>query len=399
MRLHRPLLAVATAVLLSACGAAPPPTSRDLTALNGVTSDVMGMAITTPSADARNHYLQGLREIDLARPFDALDHFRAAIAADSTFALGLLAVANNGQSFAEFKDNLARAERFAARASEAEQLQVQIARKGFENDVSGQLAAAQQLVDKNPQSARALDQLAGIQSALNKNVEARASLEKALQLSPRFLLAHTDLGNSYLLTAPKDFQKALQHFQAAAALASNEPAMHDFLGDAQRALNNLPAARAEYTRGHELNPRDAGMLQQRGHVNSFAGDYSAARADYDSALALGRGNEKGFFAPFRAYVSAYAGDPAASITELNKLVADADGMGIPEPRGTKINALTNVALIAIHTKDFYAADAALKARTPLMMQQADQGGSAALRRAQQANVAYFDSWLAAGRGD
>src|SRR3954471_10175075 len=399
MSLHRPLLAVATAVLLSACGAAPPPSSRDLTALNGVTSDVMGIAITTPSADARNHYLQGLREIDLARPFDALAHFKAAIAADSTFALGLLAVANNGQSFAEFKDNLARAERFAARASEAEQLQIQIARKGFENDVSGQLAAAQQLVDKNPQSARALDQLAGIQSALNKNAEAGASLEKALQLAPRFLLAHTDLGNSYLLSEPKDFQKALQQFQAAEALAANEPAMHDFLGDAQRALNNLPAARAEYTRGHELNPRDAGMLQQRGHVNSFAGDYPAARADYDSAMALGRGGEKGFFAPFRAYVSAYAGDPAAAITELNKLVVDVDGMGMPDPRTTKINALTNVALIAVHTKDFYAADAALKARTPLMMQQADQGGSPAFRRTQEANVAYFASWLAARRGD
>jgi hypothetical protein len=87
------------------------------------------------------------------------------------------------------------------------------------------------------------------------------------------------------------------------------------------------------------------------------------------------------------------------MTELNKLVADADGLGIPEPRGTKINALTNVALIAIHTKDFYAADAALKARTPLMMQQADQGGSAAFRRAQEANVAYFEAWLAARRGD
>jgi len=49
------------------------------------------------------------------------------------------------------------------------------------------------------------------------------------------------------------------------------------------------------------------MLQQRGHVNSFAGDYDAARADYDSAMAMGRGNERGFFAPFRAYVSAYAG--------------------------------------------------------------------------------------------
>lgn len=397
--LHRPLLAVASAVLLSSCGAAPPPASRNLTALDGVTSGVLGLTITTSSADARNHYLQGLREIDLVRPFDALDHFRAAVRADSTFALGLLAVANTGQSFAEFKDNLARAERFASRASEAEQLQIQIARKGFENDVSGQLAAAQQLVDKNPQSARALEQLAGIQSALNRNVDARATLEKALQLSPRFLLAHTDLGSSYLLTEPKDFQKALQQYQAAEQLAPNEPAMHDFLGDAQRALNNLPAARAEYTRGHELNPRDAGMLQQRGHVNAFAGDWAAARADYDSAMALGRGGEKGFFAPFRAYVSAYAGDPAAAITELNKLVGDVDGMGMPDPRATKINALTNVALIAIHTKDFYAADAALKARTPLMMQQADQGGSAAFRRTQEANVAYFESWLAARRGD
>jgi Flp pilus assembly protein TadD len=399
--LHRPapLLAVATAVLLSACGAAPPPTSRDLAALDGVTSDVLGASLTTSSTGARNHYLQGMRELDLARPFDALEHFRAAVTADSMFALGYLALANTGNSFAEFKTNLARAEQLAPRASEAEQLQIQIARKGFENDVSGQLTAAQQLVDKNPLDARSYDQLAGIQTALNRNVEARASLEKALQLAPRFLLAHTDLGNSYLLTEPKDFQKALQHFQAAEQLAPNEPAMHDFLGDAHRALNDLAAARADYTRGHELNPRDAGMLQQRGHVNSFAGDFAAARADYDSALALGRGNEKGFFAPFRAYVSAYAGDPAAAMTELNKLVADADGLGIPEPRGTKINALTNVALIAIHTKDFYTADAALKARTPLMMQQADQGGSAAFRRAQEANVAYFEAWLAARRGD
>jgi len=399
LALHRPLFAVATAVLLSSCGAAPAATSRDLAALDEVTSAVMGTPLTTSSADARNHYLQGQRELDLARPYDALEHFRAAIAADSNFALAYLAIANSGNSLAEFKTNLARAEQLAPKASEAERLQIQIATRGLDNDVSGQLAAAQQLVDKNPLSARAYDGLAGIQTGLNRNGDARASLEKALSLSPRFLLAHTDLGNSYLLTEPKDFQKALEHYQAAAALAPNEPAMHDFLGDAQRALNNLPAARAEYTRGHELNPRDAGMLQQRGHVNSFAGDYAAARADYDSALALGRGNEKGFFAPFRAYVSAYAGDPAGAITELNKLVADADGMGIPEPRGTKINALTNVALIAIHTKDFYAADAALKARGPLMMQQADQVGSPAFRRAQQANIAYFEAWLAARRGD
>jgi Flp pilus assembly protein TadD len=175
--------------------------------------------------------------------------------------------------------------------------------------------------------------------------------------------------------------------------------MHDLLGDAQRALNDMPQARAEYTRGHELNPRDASLLQQRGHVNSFAGDYAAARADYDSSMALGRGNEKAAYAPFRAYVSAYAGDTPGAIAELNRLVAAVDGMGMPDPRGLKINALTNVAVIAIHARDFAAADAALAQRTPLMRQAAEQGGSAGFRRAQEASIASLDGWLAARKGD
>jgi Flp pilus assembly protein TadD len=201
------------------------------------------------------------------------------------------------------------------------------------------------------------------------------------------------------LGEPKDFRKALEHFQAAERLAPNEPAMHDFLGDAHRALNDLPAARADYTRGHELNPRDASLLQQRGHVNSFAGDFAAARADYDSSMALGRGNERGFFAPFRAYVSVYAGDPAAAIAELNKLVADADGTNLPDPLAVKVNALTNVAVIAIETRNFAAAEAALKQRAPLSAQQAEKSGSAGFKRAQAANAAYFQAWLAARKGD
>jgi len=397
--LHRPLLAVAASLLLSSCAAGPPPSGRDVAALDAVTSSISGMPVTTASADARNQFLQGLREQDLGRNFDALDHFKRAVAADSTFAIAYLAVANTGNSLDEFKTNLARAEANASRASDAEQLQIQIARRGFENDVDGQLAAAQQLVAKYPQSPRAYLALATIQGILNRTVDSRAAVEKALALAPRLAVAHASIGNSYLFGEPRDFNKALQHFQAAEALAPNEPVMHDFLGDAQRALNNLPEARAEYTRGHELNPRDAGLLQQRGHVNSFAGDYAAARADYDSALAVSRGNERGFFAPFRAYVSAYAGNAPAAIVQLNQLVTQADGMGLPDPVTVKINALSNVALIAIDTRDFPAADAALKRRTPLMMQQADQAGSAGFRRAQEQGIAYFNAWLAARKGD
>src|SRR5436309_5129410 len=107
-RFDRPFLAVAAAFVLSSCGSAPPPpppppATRDLAALDTVTSGIMGMPVTTASADARSHFLQGQRELDLARNFEALDHFKLAVAADSTFAIAYLNIATTGNSLDEFK--------------------------------------------------------------------------------------------------------------------------------------------------------------------------------------------------------------------------------------------------------------------------------------------------------
>src|SRR5206468_9199432 len=88
-------------------------------------------------------------------------------------------------SLDEFKTNLALAEQNAAGASEAERLQIQMTRKGFDNDLAGQVALGQQLVAKYPQSPRAWLALAGAQGALNENADARESMAKALELSPR----------------------------------------------------------------------------------------------------------------------------------------------------------------------------------------------------------------------
>lgn len=392
-------VAAAALLLQAPCVAQSMSHPRDLSALDSVTSGIINLPLTTTSADARNHFLQGQRELDLGRFFEANAHFKAAVTADTNFALAYLNVGNTGNSLAEFRTNLELAERHATGASDAERLQIQIARQGLDNDLSGQLASAQKLVAQYPQSPRAYLALASVQGALNRNVDARASIMKAVGLSPRLLVAYTDLGNSYLFGEPKDFAKSLQQMQHAAALAPGEASLHDLLGDVYRAQNNLDQARFEYTRGHELNPTDASFLQQRGHVNSFAGHYAAARADYDSAIALGRGNEKAAFGTFRAYVSIHAGDPQAAIAELNRLVAAIDTMGVPGAVGVKIGALSDVATIAIHTRDSAAAAQALKARTPLLLQQATASGSPAFQRSTDANIAYFDGWFAARNGD
>src|SRR5437660_4975614 len=368
-------------------------------ALDPITSAVMKHPITTSSAAARDHFLRGQRELDLARFIDANVHFKQAVAADPNFAFAYLNVANTANSLDEFKTNLAQAEQHAAGASDAERLQIQMARKGFDNDLVGQLALGQQLVAKYPQSPRAWLALAGAQGAFNENVDARESMAKALELSPKLYVAHVIMGNNYIFGEPRDFTKALRHMQEAEALAPDESNAHMFVGDAYRAQKNLEKAREEYLRGHALEPRNAVLLVKAGHANTFLGDYAAARADYDSAMALGRANEKAAYAPFRAYVSVYAGDPGAAIADLNRLVASVDGMGVPDPKANKVAALTNVVVIATHTRNRAAAEQALTQLEPLLMQQADEAGNPAFKRGQQAQIAYLEGWTAARRGD
>ena len=396
---HAPTRTALAVVLASAGWAAGAAAQGPRAALDPITSAVINHPITTASAEAREHFLEGLREFDLGRFIDANVHFKAAVAADPTFAFAYLNVANTANSLGDFKTNLALAEQHAAAASDAERLQIQMARKGFDNDLAGQLALGEQLVAKYPQSPRAWLALAGAQIGLNKNTDARASIGKALQLSPKLYVAHATIGNDYIFGEPHDFTKALAHMQEAEALAPDEANAHLLVGDAYRAQKNLEKARDEYVRGHELDPKSAVLLVKAGHANTFLDNYDAARADYDSAMAVGRANEKAAYAPFRAYVSVYAGDPAGAIAELNQLVGKVDGMGVPDPRANKVAALTNIVVIATHTKNRAAAEQALKQLEPLLMQQADEAANPAFTRGQQAQIAYLEGWSAARRGD
>ena len=222
-------------------------------ALDPITSAVMKHPITTSSAAARDHFLRGQRELDLARFIDANAHFKEAVAADPSFAFAYLNIANTAASLDEFKTNLAQAEQHAAGASDAERLQIQMARKGFDNDLVGQLALGRQLVGKYPDSPRAWLALAGVQGAMNYNTEARASIAKALELAPRLYAGHTAMGLSYLFGEPRDFAQALQYMQQAEALAPNE------------------AGTPAYRRG------------QQATIAYFAGWWAARRGDYAAA--------------------------------------------------------------------------------------------------------------------
>src|SRR5439155_10808565 len=111
----------------------------------------------------------------------------------------------------------------------------------------GQLALGKQLVERYPDSPRAWLALAGAQIGLNKNAEGRASIAKALELSPKLYVAHATMGNDYIFGEPHDFTKALAHMQQAEALAPDESNAQLLVGQAYRTLPNHEKARDSHS--------------------------------------------------------------------------------------------------------------------------------------------------------
>jgi len=372
------------------------------TARTSVGSNVppaMMVPLTTSSSSAREHFMLGLRAMDVGQAPEARAHFLEAVGADPSFALAHLYTAFNANSTLEYRTHLEHAGALADKASPVERLMIQIEQRGFANDLNGQLDLAEQLVKSAPSNPRALQTLANVQFALGHATDARATLERAIQAAPSFAPAHIQLGSSYLTVVPKDPAKGAAHIAHALKLEPNQPYTHDFMGDAYRANNQLEKARAEYTRMAELDPSSAIAFEQRGHVNSFLGKFPEARADYDKSVALGDPNEKASYPVYRALVNVYAGDPTAAERELEALVTAIDGMDLPGKAGAKIFAFTNEFLIAFHNGDIDVASRAADQLRTLWRQEADAGGTPDFRRQQEANILYVDGYLAARKGD
>lgn len=378
--------------LLAACTASTttPPAASPMST-GGVAWEI---PLTTDSASAREHFRACFEALDRGRAVEAKGHCEKATAADPEFALAHFGAALASPSVDEFAAHLKIAEQKAARASEAERLLIEDTRRAFANDQAGRLEAAQRLVQVAPRSPRAHLALAGALTAMDRDEEARQAAEKAAQLAPRFVPAHVQLINLYMFSEPRDFSKADKHARTLVDVAPDQAQSHDFLGDVARALGHLEQARAAYTRAAELDSENGLALQQRGHVNSFLGNYRQARADYDAAISAADPNTRASYGVYRALVSAYEGRPQATVSELDQLVRNIDGMNIEDREGPKIFARSTQATIAMHSGNYAEADAALDEMERLMEKQAQDIGREEFARNQRIFAAYLRGRLA-----
>lgn len=357
------------------------------------------LPMTSSSAAAKMHAMLGQRALETNHVAEAAQHFQQAIAADSTLAFAWLGAANASTSFADYQTKLSAAARLDEHATRAEQLQIAIARKSLVNDYSGAEASARELIAAEPKNPRSYLALADVQQRMGREVEARRTMQRALALAPNFSPAHRQLAFSYMTVQPTDGAKARPYVEKLVALEPTEAQTFITQGSYFRAVNQLPRARASYTRAAELDPTMALPLQQRGHVDSFMGDYDAARADYDAAIKLAKQNDAAAYGVYRALVSVHAGDAKRAIAELDALVGQIDGMNLPDPKGAKINALDAEIQVALASGDFDGASRAIAQRTPLAREQVAGARDETVKRIADGTIAYYDGMLAARQGD
>ncbi len=393
-------LMLAAPALLAALVACPGPPGGETTAPQAAVAEpIVNMPLTTASEEARARYMEGLQASDMGRFEDAQAALDAALAADPGFAMAHLVRAFNASSPEDFKHHLKAAGETAAGASESERLFIESVQRGDANDLQGMLELSQQLVELEPDSPRAWLQLAFAQSQMGDQEAARATYATVAETFPGFVPAYAALGNSYLFNEPRDFDKAEQYMQKVVELAPGEQGSYDLLGDAHRAKNRLAEARDAYTRAAELDPDSGSPLQQRGHVNSFLGDWDQARADYDAAAALSDPQIAAGYGTWRALVSVHQGDPAAAIAEFEELIGRADEMGLAAPLSAKIDYLDNIGAIARHHGLFEQAESALERNRTLRMERAAALGGESNQRDAEAALVYQEGLLAARKGD
>lgn len=392
-------LAVSGALLLAGCGAGEP--QGDAAAAKPLAM----WTLTTASPEARRQVEAGVRVADMSglpknRSYlhAANDHFKRAVTEDPSFAYAYLAAARTAPSFEEYRANLSRAAELAAGAGEAERLQVELEQRLFERDMEGALELAQRLVALEPSNPRAWMELAEVQKRSGQEEKARESAAKAVEVAPDFTRGHLWLANSYLFE-PRDWSEAERHVRKALELEPDQSAPHDLQGDIHRAHGRFEEAAGAYTRAAELDPTDAAVLFQRGHVYTFAGDYEKARADYDAAAERARGNQRAQGLYNRALLSAFAGDPKRAVAELEEIYQRIDRMGLPDPDGAKLQALTATAQIALGTGQIAEARTAIERAAVLLRKRADETGTEEFRRATEATVAFWEGYLAAHEGD
>ncbi len=357
------------------------------------------LPVNTESKEAMAAFVSGLEAVDLGQNRIARDLFDKALENDPNFVSAQMYRTFTSNSWKDFGDNRTKLLAMKDGANEAEKMQIDQLEANMNSDTPKVLEIDKKLVEKYPNSARALTNMAGTYQGMDKTEKAREIYSKALEVNPNFIPAINGLGSSYLFLAPRDLAKAEKYMAKVVDLHPDNSRAHIDLGDCYRAQKDLEKALASYLKAAELDPKDDIAFSKAGHANTFLGNTDAARKNYQDARAVSEYGTGSF--NFEALTYLYEGDYNKTLSFFEDFAKKVEAMDIPESikTSTKMNCTFNCATIAMHNGDSDLLKKQVERMRPLSAKLVTDVASQSIARNQQVNLIYWDAMAAAVEGN
>lgn len=161
-----------------------------------------------------------------------------------------------------------------------------------EGDLAGALAACNEALKLNPDSASAYVIRSVVRKRQGYQERADADFTRALQIDPRD-------GTPYLLrgqfhAAQGQVEHARQDFDQAIQLEPHNPRGYAYRAQARAVLGDIPGALADCNRALEIDPASADALLARAAARWGQGDLETALADCEEAIRLAPDNRMAY---------------------------------------------------------------------------------------------------------
>ncbi|NNJ81108.1 MAG: tetratricopeptide repeat protein [Flavobacteriaceae bacterium] len=351
------------------------------------------------SQEALKEFMEGLKLYDQGDFIKSRPHFRKAIELDPDFVSGHMYTAYTSNSVKDWSENRDKFLAMRDKANEAEIIMMDLIEADLDNDTAKELELSKALVEKYPNSARAMDNLAGYYVGMDEVEKAREHWMKAHELDQDFIPVISSLGASYLFTSPKDFNKAEKYMQMVVDKLPESSQARIGLGDCYRAQGDLGKALASYKKAAELDTENEVAHSKAGHANTFMGNYELARQNFKDARKVSEFGTGSY--NFEAYTYLYEGDYKKALAFLQEGAEMFDKMDIPESNknGAKMGCARDCAMIAMHYGDADHLKELVAMMKPMSNQFSEEADDPITTLYQKANMHYWDAMASVTEGD
>ena len=240
------------------------------------------LPVTTSSAKARELYETGMADYENEYLERSNDEWRAAVKEDPNLALAWVWIAFNSGNPQEVSAARTKAKELAPKLTPGEQLMIAWIVKVQEGDFLAGITAMNDMLEMYPRDKHLLYLAANWLMGEKDTDQAQLLLEKALVIDENFPAALNDLAYAYARN--RQFTKAFAAMDRYVALLPKEPNPQDSYAELLRMAGNFDRSLQHYQAALKIDPDFVSSQLGLGDTYALMGNQEQARVEYDKAI-------------------------------------------------------------------------------------------------------------------